>query len=451
MKHRRSGKVVILLAGLFAISPAFAQDKKTLTLKEAIDLSIKNSKSLKGSEARIAEATAALREAVERKLPDASVSGSYLRLNKPNVSLKTKSSSSGGSGGSGGSTGGESASPNSAAYVMANVSMPLYSGFRIQYGIQSAKYLEQAAKLDAEDDKEEIIANTIDAYNNLYKSHSAVGIVEENLQTAQQRVKELTDLEKNGLLARNDLLKAQLQQSNTELALVDAQNNWQLANVNMDLMLGLPVNTEIVIDSASLQGTVNLKSIEEYVQTGLQNRKDLSALSYRRKAAETGVKATAAEKYPSIAVTAGYVAMDVPHVLTVTNAVNLGLGVRYDIGSLWKNKAKVQQAQARVEEVQAGEAQLSDAIRLQVHQRYLAYLTSQKKIEVNATAVAQATENYRVINNKYKNSLATTTELLDADAALLQARLNYATSQSDAVVAYQKLLQATGTLSTETK
>jgi len=65
--------------------------------------------------------------------------------------------------------------------------------------------------------------------------------------------------------------------------------------------------------------------------------------------------------------------------------------------------------------------------------------------------VAQATENYRVINNKYKNALATTTELLDADAALLQARLNYTNAQSDAIVAYQKLLQAAGTLSTETK
>ncbi|MDB5197213.1 MAG: TolC family protein [Flaviaesturariibacter sp.] len=449
MKHRRLKRVLVGAMVLLTTLTSFSQEKRLLTLKEAIDLSIKNSKQLKGSEARIAQATAALREAVDRKLPDASVSGSYLRLNKPNVSLKSKSSSS--TGGGTPPTTEESPKPNAAAYLLANVSMPIYSGFRIKYGIESAKYLEQAARLDAEDDKEEIAANTIDAYNNLYKSKSAVDIVAENLETAQQRVNELSNLEKNGLLARNDLLKAQLGQSNIELALLDAQNNWQLANINMDLMLGLPETTEIVIDSSSLQTSANLKTIEEYVQAGLQNRKDLSALGYRKKAAETGVKATLGERYPSVAVTGGYVAMDVPHLLTVTNAVNLGLGVRYDIGSLWKNKAKVQQAQARVLEVQAGEAQLEDAIRLQVHQRYLAYLTGQKRIDVNATAVAQATENYRVINNKYKNSLATTTELLDADAALLQTRLNLSFAQSDAVVAYNKLLQAAGLLTTETK
>lgn len=451
MRYRRSRRFsVVLLLSLLLGSVVFAQEKRPLTLEEAIQLSIRNSKQLKGSAARIAEATAVLRQARDRQLPDATVSSSYLRLNKPHINMKTKSSSSGSSGGAS-STPQSGASPNSAAYVLANVSVPLYSGFRIKYGIESAKYLEQATILDAEDSKEELIANTMDAYNNLFKARSAVSLVNENLQSAKQRVKELSDLEKNGLLARNDLLKAQLQQSNTELALLDAENNWQLSTVNMNLMLGLPENTELILDSASLQKIAPLKTIDEYVQAGLQNRKDLAALGYRKKAAITGIKAAQGEKYPGIAVSGGYVAMDVPHLLTVTNAVNIGLGIRYDLGSLWKNKAKVQQAQARANEVEAGEEQLTDAIRLQVHQRYLNYLSSQKKIEVNAGAVNQAAENFRVIKNKYENSLATTTELLDADAALLQTKLNYSFSQSDAVVAYHKLLQAAGLLTAPTK
>ncbi|RYY93803.1 MAG: TolC family protein, partial [Chitinophagaceae bacterium] len=141
-----------------------------------------------------------------------------------------------------------------------------------------------------------------------------------------------------------------------------------------------------------------------------------------------------------------YVALTVPNFVTVTNAVNLGVGVKYDIASLWKNKSRVAAARAREAEAAAGIEQLTDAVRLQVSQRYLAYLTAQKKIDVNATAIAQATENDRVIRNKFNNGLATTTELLDADAALLQARLNYSFSQTDAVVAYYKLLQASGTL-----
>jgi outer membrane protein TolC len=73
-----------------------------------------------------------------------------------------------------------------------------------------------------------------------------------------------------------------------------------------------------------------------------------------------------------------------------------------------------------------------------------------KKIDVYETAVEQATENFRIINNKYNNSLATTTELLEADVAQLQSKMNYAFAKSDAVVAYKQLLQSAGLLAQTT-
>ncbi|MGN6618237.1 MAG: TolC family protein, partial [Ilyomonas sp.] len=261
-----------------------------------------------------------------------------------------------------------------------------------------------------------------------------------------QRVKEFSNLEKNGLLARNDLLKAELQFSNTQLSLLDAENNWKLANVNMNLMLGLPDSIQLALDSASLQTNISITPLEDYVQQGLQNRKDLSALNYRRKAANTGIKAANAEKYPSIALSAGYVALDVPGFLTVTNAANVGIGLQYSLSSLWKTNAKVQQAKAREKQVEANEAILTDAITLQVNQAYQNYLLSVKKIDVYSTAVAQATENYKIVNNKYQNGLETVTNLLEADVAQLQAKLNYAFAKSDATVAYDKLLQSAGLL-----
>jgi outer membrane protein len=322
----------------------------------------------------------------------------------------------------------------------------LYTGGRIKYGIESSKYLAEAVRLDADNDREEIVLNTIEAFNNLYKAKAAVNLVRENLHDAHQRVVDFTRLEQNGLMARNDLLKAELQESNTELALLDAENNWKLANINMDLMLGLPEATELVPDAGSIEKGENIKSVEEYVTQGLQNRKDLSALEFRKKAAQTGVKATKGEKYPNVALTLGYVDLHVPNLMTVTNAVNVGVGVQYNLSSLWKNGSKVQQAQARVKQLEASEDLLNDAVRLQVNQAYQNYLSSRKKIDVYGKAVAQAAENYKVIQNKYNNGLATATDVLDADVAQLQAKLNQAFAQADAVVAYNKLLQAAGLL-----
>ncbi|OLY91362.1 Outer membrane protein TolC [Cnuella takakiae] len=447
MKHRNRGILLFALTLLLgALLPAAAQERKELSITEAIDLSIKNSHTLKGSQARIEQATAALREAVERKLPDASVAGSYVRLNNPNVSMKVKL----GSGNSGGGSEERSGKISQAMYGMLNASLPIYAGGRIRYGIESSRFLAEATRLDAEQDREEVVGNTIEAFNNLAKARQAVALVQENLKDAQQRVQDFQKLEQNGLMARNDLLKAQLQTSNTELALLDAENNWKLANINMNLMLGLPDATEINPVVSSLKAGDNLLPLEDYVQHGLKNRKDLAALQLREQAATTGVKATKAEKLPSLALTGGMVDLHVPNLITVTNAVNLGVGVKYDIASLWKNKSKVQQAEARVREIKAGEEALNDGIHLQVAQAYQTYLSSRKKIEVYNNAVTQAEENFKVNQNKYNNGLATATDLLDADVARLQSRLNQAFAQSDAAVAYHQLLEAAGLLTANT-
>ena len=92
---------------------------------------------------------------------------------------------------------------------------------------------------------------------------------------------------------------------------------------------------------------------------------------------------------------------------------------------------------------------LNDNIRLQINQTYQSYLVSVKKIEVYEKSVLQATENYRITKNKYDNALATTTELLDADVALLQAKLSVTNAKADSFLAYNKLLNAAGLLITK--
>jgi outer membrane protein len=230
------------------------------------------------------------------------------------------------------------------------------------------------------------------------------------------------------------------------LSLYDAESNWKLANVNMDIMLGLPEKTMIVQDTTVIQGPTDVQSIDEYEKQALEKRKDMKALSLRQKAAGTGIKIAKGEYYPGIALSGGYIAADVPGLLTITNAVNIGVGVQYSLSSLWKTKAKVAQAKAREQQIMADEEGLNDNVRYQINEAYQGYLVSQKKIDVYEKAIDQATENYKITKNKYDNSLVTTTELLDADVAQLQAKLNHAFAKADLVVAYNKLLQSAGLL-----
>ena len=442
-RERFFGMVVYFMTSIFPLLVQ-AQDTKPVTLKEAIDLSITNSKQLQASSARNDEAAGALKEAKDRKLPDVDISGSYLRLTNPNVSLKTKAF------GGGDSTGAnQNPTVNQAMYGIVNVTLPIYAGGRIRYGIESARYLQQATMLDAEHDKEAVILNTINAYINLYKAGATVNVVRENLQQSAHQDSVFSRLEQNGLLARNDLLKSQLQTSNIELSLLDAENNRKIANVNMNLMLGLPETTTLIPDSSKFEEALSVKNLTEYETLAMQNRKDVLALKFRQKAATTGIAATKAEMYPSVAFTGGYIAADIPHVLSIYNAVTVGVGLKYNLGSLWKTKAKIDQAQAREKEIVANEAQLDDVVRLKINQDYENFLLSQKKINVYEKAVAQSTENYRITKNKYDNALVNTTDLLDANVSLLQSKINLAVAKADVVLAYNRLLATSGLLSAE--
>lgn len=438
-------KLIIALAAAASVATGqlFAQTR-ALPLTEAIELSIKNSGQLKVANAKVDEAIAMRKEAWNNHLPDIKVTGAYMRLGSPDVNLKMKT---GGTDTSSSKSGMSSLNVHEAAYGMANATLPLFSGLRIKYGVESAKYLEQAAKLDAEKDKEDVIENTIGAYCNLYKAKRSVDLITANLNQAQKRVADFSNLEKNGLLARNDLLKAQLQQSNIELSLLDAQNNLGMANINMNLMLGLPRDTQLSPDSMAFITPAEAGTIAEWEQSALMNRKEIASITTREKAANAAIKSTKGEYYPGIALTGGYIAADIPNVLTLTNVINVGLGLQYNIGSLWKTGAKVAQSKARLYQLQANEGMVADMVRLQINKSYQDYLLSQKKIDVYARSVEQANENYRITRNKYDNNLVTTTDLLEADVAQLQAQLNYIFSKIDAFAAYKKLQQTAGTLS----
>ncbi len=419
----------------------YSQDAgRKITLDEAIDLSIKNSKPLRAAHARIEEANANTTVAKQNQLPDFKISGSYLRVTQPNIDMQYKSNS-----------GGSAAAPitvDQAVYGSANLSLPIYSGLKIQYGIRSSEFLEKAAVLDADQDKEAVIMNTIDAFSNLYKARANLLVIQENLNQSRSRDADFANLEKNGLLARNDKLKALLQTANIELSKADVEENLKVAMVNMNIMLGLPEETQLVADSASLVEPRDVKNLQDYEQLALQNRKDLQAIGYQKKASELGIKTAKADYYPSLALTGGYIAADIPNFITITNAFTAGVGLSYNVSSLWKTNAHVAGAKARLSEVQANEEEMYDQVRREVNKAYESLLTANKKISVSEIAVEQGKENYKIVKNKYDNSLLTVTDLLDANVLMLQSQISLELAKADAIVAYNTLLERAGILAT---
>lgn len=418
-----------------SISQISGQESKAISLNEAVDLGIKNSKNLKIDAAKLEESNAQLVEAKNNQLPSLKLGASYLHLFSPNVDLKTAGAAAAGN-----------IKVKNLMYGSANLTYPIYAGGRVKYGIQSAQYLIEASKLSVENDKEAIAYNISQAYNNLFKASQIIKVLQENLSASQKRDETFLKLENNGLMARNDRLKAQLQTSNIELQLLDAQNNYSIANINMDLLLGLPETTILKVDENYINEVSDNQTTSYYLNQALQNRKDLQALDYQRKAASVGTKVAKAENLPSLAITGGYVAADIPGLVTITNAINLGVGVSYNLDHIWKKNSSLLKSQAREKQLEANNELLNDQIKLEINKDYQNSNLAKKKIEVYERALEQATENYRITKNKFDNGLANITDLLDADAALVGAKVNVINAKADATLAYKKLLQTSGIL-----
>lgn len=433
---KRINNSVIVLSLFAGMMYTNAQEKKQLSLDEAVQLGIQNSKSLKIDAAKIEEATADLLEAKNRQLPELKVSGSYMYLPiKPTIDLKIPGVSTAGS-----------PEVHQVAFGSANLSVPIYNGGRIKYGIESAKYLVEASKLSTENDKVAIAYNIAQAYNNLFKANQSIKVLEENLTASQKRDETFLKLENNGVIARNDRLKANLQTSNIELQLLEAKNNYNIANINMDLLIGIPETTEIEVDQNYIDESDDVKPVDFYLNEARENRKDLQALDQQRKAAVLGTKSAKAENLPSIAFTGGYVAADIPKFLTIYNAVNVGVGVSYNLSNLWKENSALKQSKAKEMQLSATNELLNDNIKLDINREYQNTDYSKKRILVFEKSAEQANENFRITKNKYDNGLATMTELLDADAAQISANVGIINAKADAALAYRKLLQTTGTL-----
>ena len=432
-------KIKLLAFFLLVVAKNYAQEKKLLTLKEAVEIAVTNSDAASLAKTKVETSKLELEITKNNRYPNVKASGQYLRLSSAHVVSNLQSSTS-------------SATPaplkiNQLLLGQVNASVPIFNGFKLKNSIIASENMYKAETFNEKHFKEEIGLDVVELFATLYKAQQITNLIEDNVKTAAQRVKDFTAMEANGLIARNDLLKAQLQQSNVQLSLDNAKKNTEIANFKLITLLKLPENTVVDIDIEAIERDMALN--KELVNPGERN--DLKALELKKQAVESGIKIAKANYYPALNLTGGYIAFDLNNVLTVTNAVNVGLGVSYDLSSFFKNGKQVKLAQSKTKETEIALALMTNQIKEDVFQAQENYKLSVKQSLVYESAVEQAQENYRIVKDKYDNNLSDTNDLLEADFQQLQAKINQALSKADIAQKYYELQFANGTLTSSLK
>ena len=425
----KTNRIKLLLFLSLSTTLGIAQDKKKMSLKDAVALVITNSTEALLANTKVTTSKLELESLKNNQYPNVKLSGQYLRLTNANIVSHL--------GGSGGGL-----DVNQLMLGQANVSMPIFSGFKLKNSINASENLYKAQTFSASHTKEGLALEVTELFASLYKSQEMVKLFEENLKSSQQRTKDFSAMVDNGLLARNDLLKAQLQESNIQLSLDSAVKNVNVINYQLVTLLHLPESTIIEIDI----NTIKSDMAKNQTLSLSGERNDLTALTFQQKASEAGIKVAKAGYYPSFALTGGYIALDLKNTLTVTNAMNFGIGFNYDLASIFKNAKEVSLAKSKSEQTKQAISILTDKIKEDIQLAQENYNLSLKQNKVYSLAVEQSDENYRIVKDKYDNSLSTTNDLLEADVQQLQSKINLALSQADIALKYYQLQYASGKL-----
>lgn len=421
-----------IIVGLFSITGVFAQEKRTLTLNEVITIASSQTTASQLADIKVKTKEFELQVAKNRQLPDFKISGQYQHLTNANVSMKINSSNSSSQSSS------EPLKINQLILGNASLSYPLFAGFKVKNSIELSNNLLEAEKNTAEFTKEEVVHHAIQLYVNLYKAQQSQKLIQENIKRATQRVKDFKAMMDNGIIAKNDYLKAELQVSNYKITYDEAVSNEEILSYQMALLLKMNENSQFEIKDSEM-------TILENISNSI-DRKDVKALTAQIEAAKNNVKIVKGNYYPAISLMTGYIAFDLQNVVTVTNAMNFGVGVSYDVSSLFKNNKEVKVAKSKVEELQYHLTALNDQVKIEVKAAETNFKLAKNQYKVYQESVNQATENFRIIKDKYDNGLADTNDLLDAETQQLQAQISETYGKANILLKYMDLQAAQGTI-----
>jgi outer membrane protein len=434
-------KIVSGLALLLTIFSAQAQTR-TLGLEEAVNLGVQNSKQLKLSQNKIEQAVSQLEQAKDETMPTVKVSAAY------NHALMLSRSFALPSDGGGDAKSMKFPFDNTLYQGTLSVNEPIFAQHKFRYAKESANILIQSSKLDADKDKDEIVYNIISSYINFYKVQQNLKIVAQNMEDVDQKLTEIKKFENQGLATKNDVLRFQLEKSNIQIQQVELEHSRKVVNYNLDILLGLPENTMVQVQDVVYKLDIT-EGADVYMKQALQDRKEFGSLNYQDKIAEINIKKIRDEKLPTVGVGGSLYYINPSKALIPKSATYLapfvvGINASWDITGFFKNKNKATEASLQKQEVTATRDVLTDQVKMDVNRSYTQYQQTLEKIKLLNDAVVQATENERITESKFKNSLVTTTDRIEAQTLLYQTRLNLELAKADATAAYYTLLKTTG-------
>ena len=434
--------------------------QQTMTLTKLYDLADQKSQKVKVSEVALKAADEGVAAAKSAMLPsiDLGLQGSYTG----NAFMLSRGFSTGGTTdyivpgvGVIPVANGKQDTPHWGNSFTAQVTQVVYAGGAIRSGIRMAELGKGLAELDVEKNRQEVRFLLTGYYLDLYKLSNQIDVVRQNIELTQKEITQMKARREQGTVLQNDITRYDYQLKNLQLTLAKLIDASAIINHQLVTTLHLPEQTVIMPDKNELSTEINALSAitaqDTWQKKAADNNIGIRQAEVAKNLAEEKIKQAKAASLPSVAVVAenhfsGPYTQDLIPKDCNVNVWFIGVGVKFSLGSIWKNKHQIRKA--RIEHQQSKEtiALAREGVENAVQANYINLLTSYTEVNTQEKQVELAKQNYSVVQNRYQNDLALLTDMVDASNMKLSAEMALVNARINMLYNFYRLKYVTNTL-----
>jgi outer membrane protein len=415
-----------------------------LTLAEAVERALQNNPMVHASEAGIDIAAAGVSEAKAGRLPLLKFSEKYTNSNNPVYVFGSLLEQ--GRFGPNNFDVGFLNHPGSLSNFRSSVDLqiPVFNRFKVQSGIEQARIRSDQSQSEAGWVRQQLRLQVIQTYFGLLVARQRQEVAADAVRTAQAEVEDIQSRVEQGLAVRSDLLAMEVQLADFRQQQVQAAGDEQTALAALNSVLSVPVGTPVQLAGQLEERSFPVPQQDELIKTALTSRPDYLNAAKQVDLARQQIRVARGSWWPDLNLFA-QVGQSTQDFSNGSGDFAVGASLNFDIVDFGR-LPRIEQAVAQSRRAQADQDQTANRVRLEIVQALQRYLTSKQRLQLTSTAVEQATEAQRIVQDRLDVGLTTVTDVLRAQTDLLRARLNQLGARYENYLGYAQVLLASGTL-----
>ena len=326
--------------------------------------------------------------------------------------------------------------------AQAMVSVPIFTSGRIGHDIDAAQAIKLATQQSGKTTALILKLQVANAFITILRTEKDLTVLKQHVVSLKAHTKDVNNLDEQGMIARNDLLAADVELNNAHQGVLQQENKLNMAKAAFNQLLNRDLNVEVNLIKPFFESPHD--SLADLNTQAIAKRPELKVLSEQIKALEHQSFSESATLLPQVNFNGGYQYEENEYTVFESMWVaNITLQWKlYDGSTRHRSHATRQKSLSLLMQ----RSDLLGQIKLQIRQAWLAIHETGQRIDIAKTAIEQADENLRISTERYQQGLTTNTEVLDAEDLRVQTNNNLNNAEYDLAIAQLNLRYALGIL-----